>query len=910
MTIRQTMDNSDVDVPQGLSRSDALHDRADASSMSDLSVSAPVDSPSEAPSVHTELAVEATERDERPLQYGRGKVGTRSSVAVAWYWWRATGRRAWRPALVVILLTGLLGAVSMAALAGARRTESAYGRYLQSIHSSDVFVNIPSPDTSLIARVEHLPGVRSSGAWAGIAANPVVHGHVDDSFLTDSVSSSVDGDFYRQDTLTVLSGQLPLPASANQIALTPGIARLFGVGVGGRVRYQLYDAETQKAIGYASFRVTAVVEPQPALVDQFDEAEGAILSPAATVRFRRTIGYSWVGIRLDRATAGLPSFQTALTHLSKQVGGGYAFEVRRMGTVHRQVQDAIRPQAIALAMFGGLAAIALLVLVGQSLAQWLQGLAGSLRTLRAMGLTRWGSGLTAGAGPAVAVMAGVVLAIAGAVALSPLAPLEPVRQFDPVRGVQFDTLVLVGGGLLLSLVLMGVLGWTAWRRTRPRVERGTPAPSGLAHAADAAGLPRVVALGIRFALEPPAGGRKSAVRANLAGTVIAVLAVVAASVFGASLDGLVSHPDRYGWNWDVLIQNQAGYGTFLHSTNPDSFHGGDGDLDRLVDSQRGVAGWSAFGFAQLLVDGQTVPVLGLATHRGSVEPPTVSGRPIDASERYRLGTRPEHVSDQIELGATTLRQLGKHVGETVTVGAGRATRRLLVVGVVTLPSIGVGLTDHVSLGTGAMLSEATLLSIEGLRSLSTATNEAISALPSTLAIDLGPGIPPGSVVRPIVKADLGAPPGGVYQVPRVLGASIVNANQMSGQPLGLALVLGVAALVFLSASVAASARRRRRELAVLQALGLTRRQLTGIITWQTLTLLLVAVVIGLPLGVVAGRWAWAGFAASLGVVPVTAVPLIPLVGGLGLLVLLGALLTTLPRFFSHEISTAARLRSE
>ncbi|MGP8062368.1 MAG: FtsX-like permease family protein [Acidimicrobiales bacterium] len=828
----------------------------------------------------------------------------------AWYWWRATWRTAWRPALVVVLLTGLLGGVSMAALAGARRTESAYGRYLQGVHSSDVMVNIPSPDRSLIARVEHLPGVRSSAAFVGMDANPVVHGHVDDSFLTDSVSSSVDGEYYRLDTLTVLSGRMPNPASTNEIALTPSIAKLFGVGVGGTVHYELYDAETQKSIGSASFRVTGVVEPEPALVDQFDEENGATLSQAATVRFKREIAYSWVGIRLTRGTAGLPAFQSALRRLTAEVGHGYTFQVRRLSTVHRQVQNAIRPQAVALAVFGGLAALALLVLVGQSLAQWLQGLAGSLRTLRAFGLTRRGAALTAGLGPALAVLAGIGLAVAGAVALSPLAPLEPVRQFDPVRGAQFDSTVLVGDGLLLGLALLGLLGWTAWRSVRPRIGTRTPAPSGVAQAADASGLPRVIVLGTRFALEPPEGGRKSAVRANLAGAIVAVLAVVTAAVFGASLDGLVTHPDRYGWNWDVLIQNQGGYGNFLNSANPASFQGGDGGLDRLVDARHGVTGWSTFGFTQLLIDGQTVPVLGLAIHRGSVEPPTVSGRPIDASGRYHLGTGPEQGSDQIELGATTLRQLGKHVGDTVTVGSGRTTRRLKVVGVVTLPSIGVGLTDHVSLGTGGMLSEATLLSVEGLHSLDTSSNEAVSAIPSTVAIDLAPGTRPESVVRPIVEADLGAPSGGVYQQPRVLGAAIVNANQMSGQPLVLAVALGVAAVISLSAAVAASARRRRRELAVLQTLGLTRRQLRSIITWQTLTVLLVAMVVGLPLGIVAGRLTWAGFATSLGVVPVTVVPLISLGAGLVGLVVVGALLTSLTRLFSHEASTASLLRPE
>ena len=165
-------------------------------------------------------------------------------------------------------------------------------------------------------------------------------------------------------------------------------------------------------------------------------------------------------------------------------------------------------------------------------------------------------------------------------------------------------------------------------------------------------------------------------------------------------------------------------------------------------------------------------------------------------------------------------------------------------------------------------------------------------------------------MRSIVKADPGGDPGGVYQQPRVLGAPIVNANQMSGQPLALALALGVAALVSLSAAVVASARRRRRDLAVLQTLGLTRRQLRGIIAWQTLTLLLVAVVVGLPLGIVAGRLAWAGFATSLGVVPVTVVPRASLLVGLLVLVLAGALFTSLPRFSSAEASTASSLRTE
>jgi predicted lysophospholipase L1 biosynthesis ABC-type transport system permease subunit len=237
---------------------------------------------------------------------------------------------------------------------------------------------------------------------------------------------------------------------------------------------------------------------------------------------------------------------------------------------------------------------------------------------------------------------------------------------------------------------------------------------------------------------------------------------------------------------------------------------------------------------------------------------------------------------------------------------------MTIVGIVTLPSIGVSLSDHVSLGRGAMLPESTLLAIEDLSSLNPDPEEAFSAIPSTLAIDLDPGSTSGplALVRRIVAADPGDTPGGVYQVPRVLAAAIVNAGQMGGQPLILALALGVGVLVFLSAAVLTSARRRRKDLAVLQALGLTRRQLRDVIAWQTITILVVAVALGLPLGVAAGRWAWVSFSTSLGVVPVTVVPWVALVLGLLALVGAGTALTAVPALTATNVATASALRSE
>jgi ABC-type dipeptide/oligopeptide/nickel transport system permease component len=86
--------------------------------------------------------------------------------------------------------------------------------------------------------------------------------------------------------------------------------------------------------------------------------------------------------------------------------------------------------------------------------------------------------------------------------------------------------------------------------------------------------------------------------------------------------------------------------------------------------------------------------------------------------------------------------------------------------------------------------------------------------------------------------------------------------------------------------------------------------LRSIIAWQTLTLLLVGLAVGVPLGVVTGRWAWTAFASSLGVVPVTVIPVTPLVVGLVVLVFAGTLMTSIPRSSSSGISTASSLRAE
>ncbi len=74
---------------------------------------------------------------------GRPEAQLSAAPRLAFYLWRGTFRRTWQATLTIALIGGLLGAVALGAAAGARRTASAYGRYLTYIRASDAFVNVP-----------------------------------------------------------------------------------------------------------------------------------------------------------------------------------------------------------------------------------------------------------------------------------------------------------------------------------------------------------------------------------------------------------------------------------------------------------------------------------------------------------------------------------------------------------------------------------------------------------------------------------------------------------------------------------------------------------------------------------------------------------------------------------------------
>src|SRR6185437_877081 len=236
--------------------------------------------------------------------------------------------------------------------------------------------------------------------------------------------------------------------------------------------------------------------------------------------------------------------------------GGHV-SVAVQGAQAAAVQRAIRPQAVALALFALALAVTALLIVGQAATRLLA--TGSLDhpALAALGLTR-GQLMAAGLiEVGAAAVTGVIVAAGVAVAASPLMPVGPARLAEPNPGVSADPLVLAAGAAVIVVLLVALAAWPAWRLASAGTHgSGRPAAASrrlpwTARLGGGTGLPVTVAAGVRLALKPGRGRTAVPVRAALAGTALSVLAVTAAFTFGANLQRLVNTQQLYGQRWDV-----------------------------------------------------------------------------------------------------------------------------------------------------------------------------------------------------------------------------------------------------------------------------------------------------------------------------------------------------------------------
>ncbi len=150
-----------------------------------------------------------------------------------------------------------------------------------------------------------------------------------------------------------------------------------------------------------------------------------------------------------------------------------------------------------------------------------------------------------------------VLAVALAIAASPLTPIGVARDADPDLGVYVDVpVVLVGALGVFAVVVLLAVGPAWWYARSARLagsdDDGTR-PSRFASWLRSSGAPLTAGTGVRMALEPGGGRTAVPVRTTIVGAALAIATVVAAFSFAASLDHLVTTPRLYGVTWDARV---------------------------------------------------------------------------------------------------------------------------------------------------------------------------------------------------------------------------------------------------------------------------------------------------------------------------------------------------------------------
>jgi hypothetical protein len=810
-----------------------------------------------------------------------------------------------------MLLIALVGGLSMASLAGARRTDSSFPIYVASTHpaTTQFLTGFDDPafgltsgyNAKLNREIARLPFVKQTAVSIGFDGNINLNGvkgvHLH-SIPGETPPTVIGGSEYLTlDRVTLVSGHLFDSHRPNEAVINAQAAREMGVHVGSVIQVPFYtDKETTSStyngppFMFPKITIVGEIVINSTVVQDEIAALGSsvvLMSPTLTNELKTCCAYyTGTGVTVRGGAANVSRVRAEVAKIDPLaklgITGGNS-----VGQVLAKAQQEIKPEAIALGVFGLIAGLAVLLIGGLTIGRMLRTGAAEMRTLHALGANTSMAIFTELIGVSLAVVMGVLVAVALAVSLSPLSPLGPARFVYPYRGVSFDWTVL-GFGVVALVVTLESIGLVLARRESRRVRldrridhRGEN--SWVTRLTTTSGVPLPLATGMRFALRSGRGANAPPVRSAILGAVLAVVVLVTTVTFGASLNSLVSHPSLYGWNWNYALL--SGFAGQEDLPAP--------QVATMFNHDRYVASWSGANFVAGQLDGHSFEMMAEAPG-AHVAPPVLSGHGLDAA-------------NQVVLGNATLAALHKRVGDTVTFSNGKTkSTKLTIVGTATLTPISKGL----EMGTGALVATS-----DFTPALLNAQQSAIPG-PQAVLIRLRVGANVKAALhsfREIIRKvnripNDSSPAGGLVE--HLRPAEIVNYRAMGATPAILGGGLALGAVVALALTLVASVRHRRRELALLKTLGFVRRQLAAAVAWQSSIAVAIGVVIGVPIGIVLGRVLWILFAHEIDAVPMPSVPGLVIV-----LIVVGALLlanviAAIPGRMAAGTSTALVLREE
>jgi MacB-like periplasmic core domain/FtsX-like permease family len=553
---------------------------------------------------------------------------------------------------------------------------------------------------------------------------------------------------------------------------------------------------------------------------------GAVLaSPALTAHYRANImgttGQTAINalVRLKGGSAAIPAFRADLARVTGRSDIDVWENLDYFGGIIKRLTGY---EAACLLAFALAALIAALFLIGQSVARYTSATVADLQVLQAVGMTPRQAVASAAAPPFVAAAAGATLGVAAAIVASRWMPIGAASYVEPHPGIEADWLILGPGWVLAPALIAAGSAAVAALTLTARRRQASPRRSGVATAAAAAGLPVPMVVGARFALEPGRGRSAVPVRPALAGAIAGVLGVLAAFTFSAGVSDAAANPARFGQTWQLSTffgfngHDPGPVGRVLRAVAADRDVTGVDDM-RIASAQSGKVSIESFTYDA--VAGKKIPVV------------LTSGRMPAAP-------------DEIVLAPVTAKDLHAVIGSTIRLTGGTTPMPVRVTGIGFVPE-----GPHNYYSGGAWLTPA------GYDRIFHGAHYAFKFRAAT--VSLRPGADVQAVARRLDATAAAIKGGNVFTftppdpIPEVQGI-----KDVAVLPLALSAFLAVLAIGAVGHALSIAVRRRRHELAVLRALGLTRRQSRLVIVTQATLLAVIGIAFGIPLGVALGRTLW------------------------------------------------------
>jgi len=753
-------------------------------------------------------------------------------VTLTGVWLRLELGRRWRSLAVLALLVAVCSAVVFAAAAGARRGNTAIERLNRITLPATAFVLPYDPKFDWTA-VRALPEVAAVTTFSSLTFFPI--DGVSDPYISGGAAFDGDG----MDTIerpVVVAGRLADPARADEATVTSGFVTKYGFGVGDVVTARLYSAQQIKTLEAGSpappkpqgpvtrIRITGVVR-SPWYSDGSGFSGKFFPTPALAVKYRANIigdGSASALIRLRHGDADLARFREDLAKVSKRPD----ITVREMSEFTRRRQHSASFEAGALLAFAFAAAVASTVLIAQAVARHTATTVQDLRPLRAAGMTPVQALRTASAGPLLAGVAGGLLGVIVAGYASRWFPVGLVAIYEPNPGIDVDLLVLAAGlAVAVLVVAVGAIA-SAGFELAPVARRDVPTRrSGVVTLAARTGLPVPLVVGTRFALES-GRVRSASARPALLGAIVGVAGVLGAYTFAAGVHDAAGNLARFGQTWSLFV-----------------VLGADGEAIPTADSLLDDAArdHDVLGVNDTRIGVVKIGDQALSTTIFSLQP---VDRPMDIV--LTEGRLPVAATDVV-LGADTAKALGVRPGASIVVtGPAKHPQSMSVSGIGFVPQ---WIDNEYSMG-----GWVTGRGFEGLfagydyrfGAIQTRAGADLEAVQTRLATGLA-----RAKGAEGITVDATEPVGAMDDVARVSLLPVLLGGFLA------LLAVGAVGHALLTGG------RRRYELAVLRALGLTRRQVRAVVASQSAVLAVIGLAFGIPLGVALGRVLWRVVAAFM-----------------------------------------------